>query len=170
MLITLTRKICPLMTLAIATIGCGKKITQADARPGNSTENQEIPSTFVIGLDGSSQSRKEVRLPESARFYIPDRLQVLSGNTNGKFVEIAYDVDEDDDDFYRFKCAYVSSINPYEMTLDKCVNDDEIDYGDVSNYEFPLKRNAIIQMRFTGAPAQDLNVEAIYSMKWIAPN
>jgi hypothetical protein len=170
MLFTLTRKICPLMTLVFATIGCGKKITQADARPGNSTENQEIPSTFVIGLDGSRETFKEVRLPEAARFYIPDRLQVISGNTNGKVVEIAYDVDEDDDEFYRFKCAYVASINPYEMNLDKCVNDDENDLGDVSNYEFPIKKNAIIQMRFSGAPASNLNVEAIYSMRWVAPN
>lgn len=170
MLFKMTRKICPLMSLAIATIGCGKKITEADSRPGSSVENQEIPSTFVIGLDGARSSRKIVRLPEAARFYIPDRLQVIYGDTNGKVVEIAYDVDEDDDDIYRFKCAYVSSINPYEMTLDKCVNDDEVDYGDISNYEFPLKKNSIIQMRFTGAPARGLSVEAIYSMRWVAPN
>lgn len=170
MLFNLTRKICPLMTLAIATIGCGKKITQADARPGNSTDYQETSSTFIIGLDGSKETMKEVRLPESAQFFFPDRLQVLSGDTNGKLVEIAYDVDEFDNDYFRYKCAYVPSINPYEMTLDKCVNDDEYDIGDVSNYEFPFRRNAIIQMRFSGAPAQDLNVEAIYSMDWIAPN
>lgn len=167
MLTTLTRKLCPLMSLAIATIGCGKKVTDAETQAARNTENQELPSAYVIRLDGSQASRKNYKMIDDAQFKIPDRLVVRSGSTAGKTVEVAYDVNEFDSDDFQFKCMYVPSSNPSQMTLSKCVDYDNDDFGDVSEQTFTLRHNDIIQMRFTGAPASDLVVEAIYTMKWI---
>lgn len=169
MLIMLTRKLCPLLSLAIATIGCGKKIADAETKPGRTTENQELPSAYIIKLDGSQASRKNYFLTEDAQFKIPDRLLVRAGSTAGKIVEIAHDVNEYDSEDYFYKCSYKASPNPNEMILDKCVDYDGDDFGDVSNHVFTLYKNEVLQMRFAGAPSADLIVEAIYSMNWIYP-
>lgn len=154
------------MSLAIATIGCGKKVTEGDTQAARNTENQELPSAYIIRLDGSQASRKQFTMIEAAKFGIPDILKVRSGSTAGKSVEIAYDVNEYDSDDFQFKCTYAASGNPNEMALQKCVDYDNDDFGDVSNHEFTLYKHDIIQMRFTGATSTDLVVEAIYSMKW----
>ncbi len=169
MLTMLTRKLCPLLSLAIATIGCGKKITDAETKPGRTSENQELPSAYVIKLDGSQASRKNYYLTEDAQFKVPDRLLVRAGNTAGKIVEIAHDVNEYDSEDYFYKCSYKAAPNPNEMILDKCVDYDGDDFGDVSNHVFTLYKNRVLQMRFAGAPSADLIVEAIYSMNWVYP-
>lgn len=167
MLLTLTRKLCPLMSLAIATIGCGKKIAEQKTTTARLTENQELPSAYVIRLDGTEGSRKNYTIPRPTQFEIPERLKVRQGNTTNKIVEIAYDVNQFDSEDFQFKCMYVPSPNPSEMTLSKCVDYDGDDFGNVSGHKFALRFKDIVQMRFTGAPASDLVVEAIYSMNWI---
>ncbi len=169
MLNLMTRKLCPLLSLAIATIGCGKKISDAETQPGRTTENQELPSAYVIKLDGSQTSRKNYFLTEDAQFRIPDRLLVRDGSTAGKVVEIAHDVNQYDSEDYFYKCSYKASPNPNEMILDKCVDYDGDDFGDVSSHVFTLYKNEVVQMRFAGAAASGLVVEAIYSMTWIYP-
>lgn len=166
MLNTLTRKLCPFVTLAIATIGCGKKIADPESQPARQTENQELPSAYVLRLDGSESSKKDYPMVRSANFRIPDMLKVRQGDTSGKVVEIAFDVNPYDSDDYEFKCSYTASANASEMKLVNCVNYDGDDYGDVSNEEFRLYKGDLIQMRFAGAPSQGLIVEAIFSMKW----
>lgn len=167
MLTTLTRKLCPLMSLAIATIGCGKKVNDTGGKPTRNTENQELPSAYVIRLDGSQASRKNTKMIEDAQFKVPDAVIVRSGSSAGKSVEVAYNVNEFDSEDFDFKCMYVPSGTPSRLSLTKCVDYDGEDLGDVSNETFRLYKNDIIQMRFTGAPASDLVVEAIYTMKWI---
>ena len=168
MLSTLIRKLCPLLTIAVATVGCGKKIVDNNKiQNGRTTENQELPSVYVIRLDGRETSRKNYHLISDAQFNIPDRLFVRHGNTRGKIVEISHDVNEHDSEDYFYKCIYVPSIEPSEMILSKCVDYDDDDFGDVSNNTFTLYKNDIIQMRFTGDRADDLVVEAVYSMNWI---
>lgn len=167
MLTILTRKLCPLMSLAIATIGCGKKITEEKSKPQNDTFGQTIPATYVIQLDGSQSSRKNYTLPADTQFEVPDRIKVRKGSTAGKTVEVAHNVSIYDNDDYDFKCTYKPSGNPLEMVLDKCVDYYNRDFGDVSGQPFTLRKDQIIQMRFAGASAVDVIVEAIYSMDWV---
>lgn len=169
MLTTLTRKLCPLMSLAIATMGCGKKVTDADTqRAGNrDRENQELPSAYVIRLDGSQATRKTVKFSRGAKAILPDQLIVRAGTTPGKFVEIAYDVNEYDSDDYSFKCTYSPSSNPIIMTLSSCVDYDGEDMGDMTKDEYPIRPGEVIQLRFSGAQSSDLIVDAIYNMTWV---
>ncbi len=167
MLATLTRKFCPLVTLLVATIGCGKKMAETKSGPERQTQNQVIPKTYILELNGAEASIMNYRLPRSARFEVPDRLKVRAGSTAGKAVEIAYDVNEYDSEDFEFRCTYVPSASPTELILKKCVDYDGDDFGDLTGHEFSLRTHEIIQLRFTGAPARDLAVEAIYSMDWI---
>jgi hypothetical protein len=166
MLTSFARKICPLITLAIATMSCGKKIQDPNPAPSRKTENQTIPSTYIIKLDGAEASRKNYFMPEYGQFEIPDRLKVRSGVTTNKVVEIAYEVNKYEDDDFQFKCIYVASSNQSEMILSDCVDYDGDSFGNMSGHIFGLRKDDIIQLRFTGAQAQDLVVEVIYSMSW----
>jgi hypothetical protein len=167
MLSTLTRKFCPLIYVALATISCGKKITDADPRPSRNTENQELPSAYVRRLDGSQASHKNYRIIENAQFKIPDQLILRAGSSNGKKVEILYDVNEYDSEDFQFKCIYLPSSNLAQMNLSKCVDYDNDDFGDISEQIFTLRKDELIQMRFTGAASADVVIEGIYTMKWI---
>ena len=168
MLTMLTRKLCPLMSLAIATIGCGKKISESDAAPARQTENQEMPSAYVIRLDGSDSSKKQYLMPLNTQFEVPDVIRVRSGSAINKVVEIAYDVNPYDSEDFQFKCVYKPAANPTsEMVREKCVNYDGDDFGNINGYRFTLYRNDIVEIKFAGAQAKDLSVEAIYSMRWL---
>lgn len=166
MLTNLTRKLCPFMTLALATVGCGKKITDADTSSSNSIDNQALPSAYSISLDSAEGRSKRIRSPHNARFYIPDILKIRSGNPAGAKVEVAYDVYEFDSDDYDFKCIY-SPVSSTEMILESCVDYNDNSFDDVSEQEFTIRRNEIIEIRYTGTPAAEFVVDALYSMKWL---
>lgn len=165
MLNTLTRKLCPLMTLAIATIGCGKKISDTDTQPSRQTQNQDQSSIYIVQLDGSLASKKLYQLPQNGQFEVPDRIKVRKGSTTGKSVEISFDANPYDTADFQFKCIY-TPLSSSEMILDRCVDYDEDDFGDVSGHLFSLYKDDFIQIRFAGAPSQDLLVEAVFSMNW----
>lgn len=155
------------MSLALATIGCGKKITEGGSKPASNVQNVVLPSAYVIRLDGSESSRKQVRLPKNTQFEVPTKVKVRSGSTTNKSVEISFDVNPyDSDDFY-FKCSYKSVPNETDLVLDRCVDYDGDYLGDVRGYVFTLYENDIIQSKFTGAPAQDLVTDAVFNMRWI---
>lgn len=167
MLNTITQKICPILSVVIFGMACGKKINEPNSNNGNVIENQEISSVYVINLDGSISSLKNYLMPKATQFEIPTQLKVISGTPRGKVVEIAYDVNEFDSDDYQFKCSYVSSSSSTELILKNCVDYYGYDFGDVSNHQFTLNYNDIIQIRFKGPSALDFAVEAVYSMNWI---
>jgi len=153
--------------MVIAFIGCGKKVTEPEAELDRQQQNQERSSIYVITLNGSEGSKKSYRMPAHVRFEIPSYLKVRNGSTLNKVVEIAYNVNETDSDDIEFKCSYISSPNVLEMKLQKCVDYDGNDFGNISGHEFTLHYDDIIEIRFTGDAAPDLNVESIYRMKWI---
>ena len=167
MLNTLTQKLSPLMSLIFITAGCGKNFIDSNAKEAELIQNQELPSMYVLLLDGSVSSRKNYPMPMSAQFEIPRQLKVKKGTTQGKVVEVVFDVNEFDSDDYQFKCSYVASFNSGELVLNKCVDFYGYDFGDVSQHKFTLHFKDIIQIKFTGASAQDLAVDAIFSMNWI---
>jgi hypothetical protein len=166
MLSTLIRKLCPLMTLAVATIGCGKKIANPDSEAANNTQNSETPSAYILRLDTTQASSKLFISPGDANFYMPTKLNVRSGSASGKEIQISYEVNEYDNDDFAYRCYYVPSLNPSEMKLNYCQNYLNQDLGDVSSYKFLIKKDYITEMKVIGSPTSDLVVETIYTMEW----
>lgn len=167
MLRTLTRKLCPLMSLAIVTVGCGKKIQEPKAEPTRQSHNQEISSIYKLVLNGSEASYKNYTLPKSAQFEIPKLINVVEGLSEGKKIEIAFDVDEFDSNDFHFKCSYVSSPSQVTfMVLSGCEDYDGYRF-DVDQQIFPQRKGSILQIRFAGSTGKDLSVEAVFGMTWI---
>lgn len=165
MLNRLTLKLCPLLTMALATVGCGKKINEPKTEPARTTENQELPSTMIFELDGTQgSSAKTYTMPQNGTFHLPEQLRVR-GNALNKSVEIIYELDPEDPDTYQFKCKYLATATT-EMRLNKCYSWYGSDLGNISDVEFGFRKGDAIQLRFTGASASDLKVEAIYSVEW----
>lgn len=171
MLTKLIPKLCPLMTLALATVGCGKKITDGTPSvPSRNTENQVIPSTYVLSLDGSQSSKKEYVLPKGANgFYIPNLIYVRAGSTLNKKVQITFDYNPSNPDDYQYKCVYIASPFADRMVIDKCTDFRGDVLNNVTDYDgFSLSKGDIMEIRFTGAPAPDLKVDAAFpNMNWI---
>lgn len=168
MLTLLTRKLCPLLSLAVVTIGCGKKINEGKGSSANqTTQNQERPSTYILRLDGRTETSKQYKTPQYVRrFQIPEELVVRSGNPQGVEVQVAYQVDEEYDDFYNYRCNYIASANPTRMVLKECVDIDDYNYGDVSNQWFSLDQDEIIQLKFVNDKSNNVVVDIIYNMEW----
>ncbi len=166
MLSKFKQKLCPLLSLALATMSCGKKASQESSTSAQNRQNQELPSAYIIRLDGSEGSRKQVKLSGPANFEVPATLKVRSGDTVGKSIEISYDVSEQSSERYQFKCSYKPALDPAEFALSYCADQANNDFGNVSGQLFTLYKDDIIQIKFTGARSSDLIVEAIYSMKW----
>ena len=164
MLNLLTRKLCPFVSLAIATVGCGKKISESDTVPSRTTENQELPATMVIELDGAQSSSKTHSMPRNGTFELPSRL-LVTGNATNKTVEIIYDLDRYDNNYYQFKCSYVA-VAANDMRLSRCQDSYGGNFGNVAGAIFNLYKGDQIKMRFVGTQATDLKVEAAYTVDW----
>lgn len=163
MLRQLTRKLCPLVTLAIATIGCGKKIADPVTEPGLSTDNQELPSAMVLQLD---TSHKIYDVPKNGVIMIPDRLFVRAGSGAGKRVEIAYNLEEGEwDGDLTFKCTYFSNTRTDVMPLEDC-SSDRGSFGDISDQKFSIYYGLQIRMQFTSGDPSGTVVDATYSVDW----
>lgn len=166
MLKTWSLKLCPFLTLAMATVGCGKKISENAGSPASQTQNQQRPSSLILRLNSDDQSSLQYRMPQPGRFTIPESLIVRSGNPIGRKVEISYNVDPTFDDDYDYKCNYISKGSSSEMFLDKCLDYNDGNFGDVSEQTFALYQDEIIQVRFTDSSSNPLSLDIIYNMTW----
>lgn len=165
MLSLLTRKLCPIMTLAIATVGCGKKIGESDSSPASSTQNQERPSAYVLQIDSSVESKKTYQLPQNAQFHIPTELKVREGASSTTTVEIRYQSNPYDSYDYQFKCSYTGTAAT-DLKLTSCVDYDDDNLGNISNHLFALYKNDHIELKFVGTRSEKTVVDVIHSMIW----
>lgn len=166
MLAALTRKLCPWMSVALVTISCGKKITDADSKPGNTIEESNRSSRFLLRLNTNEGYIKQANVPDDANFKIPEKLKVVSGSTDGKVIEIGYNVDPYDNNFYEYKCSYYPSSEGDEMWLGNCYDLENRSFGDVSDVEFFISQNQILEIKVLGSHTSDFIVEALYDMRW----
>ena len=168
MLRELTWKLCPILYFAIVAAGCGKKIIDPKPLPAHSIQNQETPSRYVISLNSKDNTvHQNYLLGFDAQFKIPEGLIIRKGTGTNKVVQIAHDVNEFDPHEYLFKCIYIQSLDPTKMVLEKCVDSNDYNLGDVSANTFTLYKNSVIQVRLISGYQKDLNIEAIYNMKWV---
>lgn len=166
MLTLLTRKFCPLMTMALMTVACGKKIGENNSEPGRTTENQERPAAYVLQLDTTQGFTKLYQMPQNGRFKIPTELRVRQGNALSKVVEVRYNANPDDSFSYDMKCTY-KGISSNRMSLTKCIDYDDDDLGNISEHLFPLYEEQYIELRITGSSSEGLVVDSIHDVTWL---
>lgn len=166
MLFSVSRKFCPLLSLALLTVACGKKISEAEVKAQELLNPETRPSTYVLSLDGSVESSHMYKVPQNAQFGVPDKLNVVRGSTNNKVVEIYYEVSDFDVNDFQYRCIYKPSLNPTEMYLEKCVDFADRDLGDIRGPYNVISRDQYIRLKFTGASSTGVAVQASYYMIW----
>jgi hypothetical protein len=166
MLETWTKKFCPLLTLALTAVGCGKKLGEADGQSAKQTENQERPSTYVLQIDGNQNQTKQFFAPSAARFEIPRRLNLVAGSSTGNEVEVAFNVSIYDEEDFDYLCIYKPQTGKKDFYLTKCIDYNFEDLGEIQGQAFSIYAQEIIQMNLKGANTSDLSVQAIFKMHW----
>ena len=167
MLSHFARKLCPIMTLALATVSCGKKIGDKDASPSSSTQNQERPSAYVLQIDSSISSKTYYDLPQNARFSVPTRIKVREGASITTTVEVRYQANPYDSEDYQFKCTYTGTAAT-DLKLIGCVDYDNDSLGNISEQIFGLYRRDLIELKFVARPTSEKTVvDSIHSMVWL---
>ncbi|HXH29933.1 MAG TPA: hypothetical protein VNJ01_03905 [Bacteriovoracaceae bacterium] len=166
MLKLLSRKLCPFLSLAVATVGCGKKLTEPKTQPVQVVENQELPTTISIELNTSVSAKAQFKIPQNGWFNLPEKLIVNDGSAIGKEVEISYNVDAEIEEDYEFVCTYTSTGSSSELQLSTCKDSYGGNFGNVMGNVFPMDEGKLIEVRLTTPSSKDLVLNAIYSVVW----
>jgi hypothetical protein len=163
MLSILTKKLCPLMSLALA-FGCGKKINDPDTTSGNNRAEQgyELPPVITVQLDETVSPVKLYTLPRNAWFKLPSKLLATTGNAIGNKVKIYYGVLSNG--YFEFYCSYSSASSATELAIDKC----ESNYGlAVSpDSQFPMDKASSIKMQLTNPSGTGMKIDSTYHVDW----
>lgn len=164
MLRNVTRKLCPFISLALA-IGCGKKITDSSGDVTRSSEAQNRSSSWILRLETANGPSKVFEIPQNGNSHIPEALKVQANGT-GRKVKMTYHFDPEFPDDFSLECTYSSVDNPYLLTLEKCLNVNGVNVGDVSNFELTFYYTQKIKMELVGSPVTGLVIDSFYSVDW----
>lgn len=167
MLRSMTRKLFPFFSAAVFTVGCGKKITEGKTSLARSIENQELPSAYVISINGKESFRKHFDVPRNGNFIIPKEIYVRSGNGIGTKLAVTYNLEAEDSNEYEFKCTYHSDTEVGRLRLLHCRNIDGISYGEVGENNFRFYYGKYIRLEILEGWTSNLVIEVIHSVDWL---
>lgn len=167
MLSMLTRRLCPLMSLALA-FGCGKKINDPKSTDVNRTsQNQELPAVLTLQLNASESPQTSYKLPRNAWFKLPATLRAANGNPVGARVKIFYNLASDGS--YEFHCYY-QGVNAVQLDFERCESQDNIEIisnsEDLESMDFPMDKETWVRMQLTDGSASSLHIDSIYLVDW----
>jgi hypothetical protein len=169
MLSILTKRLCPLMTLALA-FSCGKKINDPETTGSGTTQgqNQELPSTLNLQVNESLSSVKIYELPRNAWFKLPTKLLAREGNATGKKVRIYYNLLRSGD--YEFKCSYRSLSAVTELPFEKCESRDGLEIisnsADLEHMVFPMDKGSSVKVELTNPTGSGMKIDSVYIVDW----
>ncbi len=163
----MTLKLCPLLSLLISMVSCGKKANDAKAGDLNGdVQGQEPSSNLILELDTTSSRSISYKLKRDGVFNLPERLTIRNGNLPGRKVSVKFNVDPADQSIYTLKCDYVTSdFQPNQMDVETCYDDVGTDIGNYTTEVLPIHKNNLIQIDLIGtyAPASAF---AYFSVNW----
>jgi hypothetical protein len=168
MLALLTKRLCPLMTLALA-LGCGKKINDPETT-SSSTQGQspELPTALTLQINEALSPVKSYTLSKNAWFRLPTRLTSVEGNVSGKMVKIYYNLVNPTE--YEFNCTYRSSTSANQLSFVKCESKDNIEIisnsTDLERMEFPMDKGLSIKMLLSNPSGTNLKIESVHLVDW----
>jgi hypothetical protein len=166
MLLKLSKKICPLLTMLLA-IGCGKQINEtASSEVTRPSQNSDLPPVLSLQINEQQSPQTNYILPKNAWFKFPTALKVTSGNGIGKRVRIYYNLWPNGD--YEYLCYYSSVSNPNHLAFEKCENIYNTtvisNVGDLEGI-FPMEKNTTLKLVLQN-PGQNLIIDSTYLVEW----
>lgn len=170
MLFGLTKKLCPLMSLAALALGCGKKINDPETTSGDGTryEEQRPSSVLVLEIKTNESSKLSYTVPFNGYFFFPSKLTMKAGSGLGKTVRFIYDIDKNGE--YDYLCYYKSTVEPTELRFDKCLNADgadlEVNPDDFDSLPWLQRKGNRVEMELVSGFATNLRINAVFSVDW----
>jgi len=164
MLKVLNKKICPILTIALATLGCGKQITEDSPEEINVVENQELPAALVINLNSNDNQSTLYEIPQNANIVMPDYLKISGPDSKTKTVVISYNYDVESQ-LFDYQCVYKSIPNQVDLFLYNCNDNYGSTLSEVTNFEFPIYYAKFIKVELI-EKTQDISVSAIFNVDW----
>jgi hypothetical protein len=170
MLSFLSKRLCPLMSLALA-FGCGKKINDpatSDLNRTEQTQTTELPAVLTIQLQEAAATFKTYQLTKNAWFNLPTKLNVRAGDATGKRVKIYYNLLSNGD--YEFLCNYKSVSTPSQLNFENCLSSDQIqivsNVNDLEKMDFPMDKGSSVKVQLTNPSAGGLVIDSTYRVDW----
>jgi len=169
MLSTLTKRLCPLMSLALA-FSCGKKINDPEATGGGNTQgqNQELPAVLTLQVNEVVSPTKQYLLPRNAWFKLPTKLLAIEGNAAGKKVQIYYNLLNSGD--YEFQCSYRSVASATELPFVNCESSDGLEIisnpTDLESMVFPMDKSTSVKVQLTNPTGTGMKIDSSYRVDW----
>ncbi len=162
-MLTLSKKLCPFFSFLLM-MSCGKKMTESGPKSKPIFQYQEPSPTLILPIE----QKVFTYIPElSGQYLFPDRLRVRSANAMGKTVTIVYNIRADDPETYDAKCVYKGTA-PETMPVEKCVDQDGKDLGNITNGSTVMLIDAGNTIKFTSS-SDELKADAIFSVTWMGP-
>ncbi len=114
---------------------------------------------LVLELNERESVKQVFTVPQDRLFKLPSRLFVERGIGLGRIVTIAYNKTENDFDFI---CTYRSKSEVDNLPLEKCIDANEQDLGNVSDTYFQLNQGKKIEINLLNPNGSDLIIHAWY--------
>lgn len=169
MLSILTKRLCPLMSLAIV-FGCGKKINDPETTSARNNQGQttELPATFSLTINEAASPITTYQLQKNGWFQLPAKLFARESSAIGKQVRIYYNLMTNGD--YEFRCNYKSLTSSTELAFVNCENQDNREIirntVDLESMDFPMDKGSAIKMQLTNPTSSNIKIEAIFQVDW----
>lgn len=166
MLSLLTKRLCPLLSLAL-TFGCGKKINDVEVTPRQPSFVEGATAESInISVDQSISPFKIYTMTEDLYLNLPSTLAVKTENGFGQKVKITYNLREDNT--YEFHCFYESVASATELTFDRCVSfagrEYLIEASDLEFMDFPIDHGTGIKVEILNPTQQELKIQSTFKI------
>lgn len=166
MLNSLNSKICPILTLMVTLVGCGKNVkdTQADALV--TAQNQATTDNVILEVNGAISSSSYYTIPRNGITTLPDKIKVTKGTVGSKKVVITYNIVPEDQAIYEFKCDYTGNSGSTDLYLNTCSDSYGGNFGDVSGAQFPMDAKKLIKMQISGSGNTGVSLNTQFTFNW----
>jgi hypothetical protein len=166
MLTALKHKACPMISLLLFTVACGKG-TSAPSSATPVVELGQITSDeLTVKVNTASGLTSDVKIPCNGKVNLPQALRVRSGSASGKKASIYYNMDPHFTlDDYEFRCDYKASGTD-KLTLVDCYDMDNRPFGNVGGIKFSIDAGKLIRMKVTSTTSSAAEIEATYLVDW----
>lgn len=164
MLYRLAKKICPFVTLTLATIGCGKQITEEASENARIIENQEIPSSLVVEINTNEGLMKLQQIPRNGNVIMPEVIYATNSESTYRMVTLTYNYELDSGKF-DYECLYESKNSTLELVLKNCKDYFGEMITSATDFEFPIYYTKNIKMELK-TPSSNNTFKAIFFVDW----
>jgi hypothetical protein len=171
MLLNLTKRLCPWMSLAALALSCGKKINDAETTTGGGTTEPQRPSSIlVLEVNSDEETKTTYDISLTGWFYMPEKLTVKKGDGRGQRVYLFQNIDSIGD--HEFVCSYYG-FQETELSFERCENFDGqtlvSSAKELAIIPFIHEAGKHIRMELDTPISTGLTIYSVYTVDWVIP-